>query len=184
MRVILLAIAALTLWAAVPASADQSDQRLERLFQLLSGVRTMPEAMDIEGQITAIWLKSGSETVDVLMARAQSAVEAQDLTIAKKLLDAVVEMRPEYAEVWYRRAELLLLMDSQQEAASDLSKALELEPRHFRALAIAGRLAEAAGDKPAALAAYRKAVAINPMMEAIARRAGQLTFEVERKTPI
>ena len=118
------------------------------------------------------------------MGRAQSAVEAQDLATAKKLLDAVVEMRPEYAEVWYRRAELLLLMDSQQEAASDLSKTLELEPRHFRALAMTGRLAEAAGDKPAALAAYRKAVAINPMMEAIARRAGQLTFEVERKPPI
>jgi tetratricopeptide (TPR) repeat protein len=90
-------------------------------------------------------------------------------------------MRPEYAEVWYRRAELLLLMDSQQEAASDLEKAIELEPRHFKALAAAGRVAEGAGDKRAALAAYRKAVALNPMMEAIARRAGQLAVEVEGK---
>jgi tetratricopeptide (TPR) repeat protein len=118
-----------------------------------------------------------------LMTRAQSAVEVQDLAAAKKLLDAVVDMKPDYAEVWYRRAELLLQMDSQQEAASDLSQALELEPRHFKALAMSGRLAEAAGDKAAALAAYRRAVALNPMMEAIARRAGQLTFEVERKPP-
>ena len=171
------------LLASPAAYADQSDQRLERLFHQLSAVRTAMEASDLESQITAIWLKSGSDTVDVLMARAQSAVEVQDLATAKKLLDAVVEMKPDYAEVWYRRAELLLAMDSQQEAASDLAKALELEPRHFKALAIAGRLAEAAGDKPAALAAYRRAVALNPMMEAIARRAGQLTFEVERKPP-
>ena len=141
------------------------------------------EASDVEGQVTAIWLKSGSDTVDVLMTRAQSAVGAQDLANAKKLLDAVVDMKPDYAEVWYRRAELLLAMDSQQEAASDLAKALDLEPRHFKALAIAGRLAEAAGDKPAALAAYRQAVALNPMMEAIARRAGQLTNEIERRPP-
>lgn len=182
MRPILLAIAALSILAAT-ANADQSDQRLERLFHQLSAVRTAPEATHIESQITAIWLKSGSDTVDVLMSRAQIAVEAQDLGVAKKLLDAVVEMKPDYAEVWYRRAELLLAMDSQQEAAADLEKVLELEPRHFKAFAVAGRLAEAAGDKPAALAAYRKAVLINPMMEAIARRAGQLTFEVERKPP-
>jgi tetratricopeptide (TPR) repeat protein len=182
MRVIFSAIAALTLLLS-PAAADQSDQRLDRLFRQLSAVRTAIEASDLESQITAIWLKSGSDTVDVLMTRAQSAVEAQDLANAKKLLDAVVDMKPDYAEVWYRRAELLLAMDSQQEAASDLAKALELEPRHFKALAVAGRLAEAAGDKPAALAAYRRAVALNPMMEAIARRAGQLTFEVERKPP-
>ena len=183
MRAILFTIAALTLALVQPVRADQTDPRLERLFHLLSGVRTAPEASDIESQITAIWLKSGSDTVDVLMTRAQSAVEVQDFATAKKILDAVIDMKPDYAEAWYRRAELLLSMDSQQEAASDLSQALELEPRHFKALAMSGRLAEGAGDKAAALAAYRRAVALNPMLEAIARRAGQLTFEVERKPP-
>ena len=81
MRVIPLAIAALTLLAA-PAGADQSDQRLERLFHQLSAVRTAPEAATVEGQINAIWLKSGSDTIDVLMSRAQTAVEVQDIGAA------------------------------------------------------------------------------------------------------
>lgn len=182
MRSILLALAALTIFLA-PVFADQSDSRLDRLFHQLSAVRTAPEAATIEAQITGIWLKSGSDTVDVLMSRAQMAIEAQDLGTAKKLLDAVVDMKPEYAEVWYRRAGLLLAMDSQQEAAADLEKAIALEPRHFRALAVIGRLADVAGDKAAALSAYRKAVLINPMLEAVARRAGQLTFEIERNPP-
>lgn len=182
MRSIFLAFAALTLSAA-PAVADQSDQRLDPLFHKLSAVRTAPEAAAIEVQINGIWLKSGSDTVDVLMSRAQMAVEAQDLGTAKKLFDAVVEMKPDYAEVWYRRAELLLAMDSQQEAAADLRKVLGLEPRHYKAFAVIGRLADLAGDKQAALAAYRKAVLINPMLEAIARRAAQITFELERKPP-
>jgi tetratricopeptide (TPR) repeat protein len=182
MRPILLAIATLTLFAA-PAFADQSDPRLERLFHQLSAVRTAPEAAVIEAQINGIWLKSGSDTIDVLVSRAQVAIEAQDLGTAKKLLDAAAEMKPDYAEVWFRRAELLIAMDSQQEAAADLEKVIDLEPRHYKAFAVIGRLADAAGDKPAALAAYRKAVVINPMLEAVARRAGQLTFEVERKPP-
>lgn len=169
--------------AAAPALADQTDQRLERLFTQLKAVRTAPEAATLEAQITQLWLKSGSDTVDVLMGRAGAAMEVQDIAAAKKLLDAVVDMKPDYAEVWYRRAELLLLMDSQQEALADLEKAIDLEPRHFRALHLIGRLAEAAGDKRAALEAYRKAASLNPMMEATARRANELGFELDRKPP-
>jgi tetratricopeptide (TPR) repeat protein len=182
MRSLLFALAALTVFAA-PARADQSDPRLEPLFHQLSAVRTQPDAIAVESQITAIWLKSGSDTVDVLMSRAARASDTQDLATAKKLLDAVVDMRPGYAEVWYRRAELLIAMDSQQEAAADLEKVIELEPRHYKALAVAGRLADATGDKRGALAAYRRAVLINPMLEPIARRANQLTLELNRKPP-
>lgn len=181
MRTIFLAV--LLAFALGPARADQTDPRLERLFKELSAVRTAPEATLLEAQIVAIWLKSGSDTVDVLMTRAVGAMEAEDVATAKRLLDVVAEMKPDYAEVWYLRAELLFAMDSQQEAAADLVKAIELEPRHFRALALAGRIAEGAGDKPAALGAYRKAVKLNPMLEALARRAEQLADEVERKPP-
>lgn len=169
--------------AAFPAHADQNDRRLAPLFNQLANVRTAPEAAAIEAQITKIWLESGSDTVDVLMTRAQVAFEAEDLATAKKLFDAVTEMQPDYAEVWYRRAELLLAMDSQQEAAADLSKALELEPRHFKAYAIVGRLADTNGDRAAALDAYRRAVKLNPMLEAIARRAGQLSNDVVTRPP-
>jgi tetratricopeptide (TPR) repeat protein len=182
MRTLLFTFALLA--AAAPALADQNDPSLDRLFKQLATVRNAPEAATIEAQITSIWLKSGSDTVDVLMTRAGEAMEAQDAATAKKLFDAVAEMKPDYAEIWYWRAELLLVMDSQQEAAADLARAIELEPRHFKALAIAGRLAEAAGNKEAALAAYRKAVALNPMIEGIAYRIEQLRFEVERKPPI
>jgi tetratricopeptide (TPR) repeat protein len=183
MRPFLLAAALLAVTWADTGLADQSDPRLDRLFQQLAAMRTPEEARDVEHQIVAIWLRSGSDTADLLMARAQSAVEADDFATAKKVLDAVAEMKPKYAEVWYRRAELLVLMDSQQEAAADLAKALELEPRHYAAWVASGRLADQAGDKREALAAYRKAVALDPMLESVARRAGQLTFEVEKKPP-
>jgi tetratricopeptide (TPR) repeat protein len=183
MRIKLIVVLAVTILGMAPAAADQSDPRLQRLFTQLAAVRTAPEASNVEAQITEIWLRSGSDTADVLMQRAEAAVEVEDYATAKKLLDAVTEMKPKYAEAWYRRGELLVLAEEPKDAIKDLATALSLEPRHFRAYALSGRLAEAAGDKAAALAAYRKAVQLNPMMEAVARRAGQLTYEVEPKTP-
>ncbi len=180
MRILFLLLS-LMCGAAVPASADQNDPRLERLFNQLSGVRTAPDSQTIIAQIDSIWQRSGSDTVDLLLARGASAREVDDADTAMKIFDVVAEMRPRFAEIWYQRAELLVAMDSQQEAASDLAMAISLEPRHFRALALLGRLADLSGNKAAALAAFRKAVAVNPMLEAAAKRAGELTFEVERK---
>jgi tetratricopeptide (TPR) repeat protein len=166
---------------AGPAFADQSDPRLDRLFQQLAKATTPPEAQGVEREISTLWLRSGSDTVDVLMTRAQQSVEAQDAATAKKLLDAVTEMKPGYAEVWYQRAALLVAMDSPQEATPDLQKAIELEPRHFQALALAGKIAEDSGDKRTALATYRRAVAVNPQLEAIKRKISALAAEVEGK---
>ena len=113
--------------------------------------------------------------------RDRQSVEAQDAATAKTLLDAVTEMKPGYAEVWYQRAALLAAMDSPQEAAADLQKAIGLEPRHFQALALAGKIAEASGDKRTALATYRRAVAVNPQLEAIKRKISALAAEIEGK---
>ncbi|MEQ1754838.1 MAG: hypothetical protein ABL973_11980 [Micropepsaceae bacterium] len=165
------------------ASADQNDVRLERLFNQLAAVRTPPEADLLVAQIDSIWMQSGSDTVDLLMSRAAAAVEGQDFDTAMQLLNVTAEMRPEYAEVWYRRAELLLQMDSQQEAAMDLSKAVRLEPRNFRAHALLGRLADLAGKRDAALSAYKRALVINPMYEAVTKRAGELNVEDKKRPP-
>jgi tetratricopeptide (TPR) repeat protein len=167
--------------AAVPARADQSDARLDRLFLQLAKARTPPEALGVEKEIQSLWLRSGSDTVDVLMARAQSSIDSQDAATAKKLLDAVTEMRPGYAEVWFQRGALLVALDSAQEALPDLMKAVELEPRHFRALVLAGKIAEDAGDKRTALDRYRKAVAINPQLETTKRKIAALAAELEGK---
>ena len=166
---------------ASPALADQSDPRLDRLFQQLSRATTPPEALGVQKEIETLWLRSGSDTVDVLMTRALQSIEAQDGQTAKRLYDSVTEMRPTYAEVWYQRGALLVAMDSPQEALPDLQKATELEPRHFQALALAGKIAEDAGDKRTALATYRRAVAINPQLEAIKRKVAALAAELEGK---
>jgi Flp pilus assembly protein TadD len=60
-----------------------------------------------------------------------------------------------------------------------LQRTVTLNPRHFEALAeLAGKVEEY-GDKPAALRLYRKALALDPQMEGIARTVRALEHEVE-----
>ena len=166
------------------ASADQRDPRLKALFNQLAVVRTAPEAGLLSAQISAVWQQSGSATSDLLMERSADAVEAQDFDTAMKLLNAVAEMMPEYAEVYFRRADLLLRMDSPQEAGTDLIKAVRLEPRDFRAHALIGRLADNAGQSAPALAAYRRALELNPMLESVMKRATELAIQEQRKSDL
>lgn len=167
--------------AAGPVRADQSDPRLDRLFLQLAKATTPPEAQGVEKEIVSLWLRSGSDTVDVLMARAQASVEAHDAATAKKLFDSVTEMRPEYAEVWFQRGALLIALGSEPDALADLMRAVELEPRHYLALVLAGKIAEDAGDKRTALDRYRRAVAINPQLEVTRRKIAALAAELEGK---
>lgn len=178
---ITLAFLLFTLTAAPLAHADQSDPRLDRLFLQLAKATTPPEAQGVEKEIQSLWQVSGSDTVDVLMGRAQLSIEGQDAATARQLLDAVAEMRPNYAEVWYQRGALTALVGSGQDALPDLLKAIDLEPRHFQALVLAGKIAEDSGDKRTALDRYRRAVAINPQLEATKRKIAALATELEGK---
>ena len=164
--------------------ADQRDPRLGPLFNQLAKVRTAQEAGFLSAQIAGLWQASGSDTVDLLMQRAAAAVEVQDYDTGMKLLNAIADMKPDYAEVFYRRAELFLRIDSQQQAATDLSAAVRLEPRDFRAHALVGRLADEAGNAAAALAAYRQALSINPMLDGVRKRATELSILEERKSTL
>jgi len=181
MRITLAFLVFTLMIAALPARADQSDPLLDRLFLQLAKATTPPEAQGVEKEIQSLWQRSGSDTVDVLMSRSQLSIEGQDVATAKKLLDAVTEMRPNYAEVWYQRGVLLVAMGSGQEALPDLLRAIDLEPRHYQALVLAGKIAEDTGDKRTALDRYRKAVVINPQLEAIKRKIAALAAELEGK---
>ena len=176
-------LVSLFLLFAGSAAADQKDPRLASLFNQLSKVRSPVEAGVLTMQIGELWRASDSDTANLLMDRAAEAVEQQDYDTGLKLLNAVSQMKPAYAEVYYRRAELFLRMDSTEQAAADLAKVVSLEPRDFRAHALIGRIADDAGQSGAALSAYRRALAINPTMDGVLRRANELSIlEKDRTT--
>ena len=113
------------------------------------------------------------------MVRAKAAMDAQQIDVALKLLDAVIKLRPDYVEAWNRRATLYYLQNDYGRSLADIQQVLAREPRHFGALAGLGMIMQDLGDDKHALEAFRKALAINPYLEKVPELVKQLTEKVE-----
>src|SRR5262249_16242164 len=77
---------------------------LARLYDELGKAHDAHDASPITETIEELWLLSGSDTVDLLMARADRFIKESDLDLALEILDATVELAPDDAEAWHRRA--------------------------------------------------------------------------------
>ncbi|HEY1614936.1 MAG TPA: tetratricopeptide repeat protein [Rhizomicrobium sp.] len=159
--------------AAVP-KADQTDLLFDRLAKASDA-----EAKPIEDQILTRFLQSGSPSVDLLMARAASALSGQDQGTARTLLDAICKIAPNYAEVWHQRGRLLAAAGDDEGAIISLQKAVTLNPRQFAAMAELGGILIEYGDKRDALKIFRKALALDPHMGDVNASVQKLARDVE-----
>jgi len=152
---------------------------LDTLFEALKVAPDEASAKAIEDRIWALWMVSGSDTCNVLMSRAKMAADGRDYGLAIKLLNAVIELRPEYTEGWNRRATVYYLQKDYAHSLADIREVLAREPRHFGALSGLGAILQEIGDEKHALAAYRRALAIDPHLEHIGEVVKTLTEKVE-----
>jgi len=150
----------------------------EQLFTDLAKAGSQEEAQTIEAKLTDFFKVSGSPSVDLLMTRADSALAAADNDTARKLIDAVTRVAPNYAEGWHRRAQLQAAANDEGGAMLSLQKAIAINPRHFTAMTELAEMLEAYGDKPGALKLYRRVLALDPQSPA-AREEKALEKDVE-----
>ncbi len=164
---------------AEPAVPKDRDTMLAELYAHLAKAPDAEQAAPIAKTIEGLWLHSGSDTIGVLMRRALQAVADQRTDLALKLLDAIVDLAPDYAEGWSRRAYVYYLQNDVEHAAGDLRRALALEPNHYKALEGLARILRENGQKKAALRAYQQLLRINPNMPGAKDAASELSLEVE-----
>jgi tetratricopeptide (TPR) repeat protein len=161
------------------AERGERAYNLDTLFEALKIAPDEPSAKAIEDRIWAQWMVSGSDTCNLLMGRAKAAADGKDYGLAIKLLDAVVELRPDYAEGWNRRATVYYLQKDYAHSLADIREVLTREPRHFGALSGLGAILQEIGDDKHALEAYRRALAIDPHLEHVGEAVKTLSEKVE-----
>ena len=152
---------------------------LAQLYEQLGKVADAEAAAPIMEAIQRIWRLSGSDTVDLLMARAERFTKEDDLDLAQKIIDAAVDMAPDQAEAWDLRAKINFLKKDYDAAIADLKRALDRDPKHYDAMNDLGVVYEAMGSKKEALEAYRKALAVNPYLSEPKRAVEELRREIE-----
>ena len=152
---------------------------LNRLFGQLKTTADPDDAKGVAMTIERVWLRSGSDTADLLMGRAMTAMAAKDLKTAETLLDAVVAIEPNWAEAWNKRATVRFLRDDDIGATADIEQTLKLEPRHFGALEGLGAILQKSALDKRALEAYRRALEIYPEQPDVRKIVDKLQIEVE-----
>lgn len=152
---------------------------LDKLFDLLRKAPDKQSGKLIEARIWSEWFHTKSDTAALLMARVKAAMEADDNDTALQLLDAVVEILPDYVEGWDRRATLNLQRKDYGAALYDLAQTLAREPRHFGAMVALGMILQEIGQEKRALAAFRQALALNPHLDRVPDLIKQLAPKVE-----
>lgn len=166
--------------AKEPAAKPKSrEEALNDLHQRLTKAKDVNEARGIVRAIEELWKVSGSDTADLLMSRAQSAVQKKNMRLATRLFDKIVDVHPEWAEGWNQRATVRFRENDVEGAVADIGKVLTIEPRHFRALTGLGFIMKREGYDKQALQAFRKALEINPQQERIKKEVETLTISVE-----
>jgi len=152
---------------------------LDELFERLGKARDEAEARGVTGAIERVWMHSGSDTADLLMSRAMQALQHKDYTLSEELLGAIVEIEPQWAEAWNKRATVRYMAEDAMGAMQDIAHVLSLEPRHFGALSGMGFILQGRGFDKRALEAFRKALEINPRHEEMRRLVDKLSLEVD-----
>ena len=163
----------------LPKVGADRTRGLDFLFGALKVAPDEASAKHVEARIWALWMQTPSDTTALLMTRVKAAMDAQQMDVALKLLDAVVRLRPDYVEGWNRRATLYYLQNDYAHSLQDIEQVLVREPRHFGALAGLGMIMQDLGDEKRALEAFRKALAVNPHLEKVPELVKTLTEKVE-----
>jgi tetratricopeptide (TPR) repeat protein len=171
-------------WIGPPSTLPhiQRGERTHNLEFLFGALKVAPDATSakaIEDRIWAVWVVSSSDTCNLLMSRVKTAVDAEKLDLAIQLLDAVVELKPDYVEGWNRRATIFYMKKEYGQALADIGQVLAREPRHFGALAGLGAILQDIGEDKPALEAFRRALAVDPHLEGVADKVKTLTEKVE-----
>ncbi len=140
-------------------------RQLDALFAALKTVRTEEEGDALVAEIWRVWLQSGKPELDAAMQQAVNFMAVGLGALAMPILDDILAKAPDWAEAWNKRATLLYLMGEHDRSLADIERVLALEPRHFGALAGIGLIRMAKGEPREALAAFRRALAVNPFLK-------------------
>ena len=158
----------LLLFALLPCAAMAAPSEEDKLFAQLQSADTPEAAHPIEEKLSGLFKVSNSPSVDLLMTRAQAALTGDDKNTARKLVDAVTAVAPNFAEGWRVRGHMQAAAGDDAGAMVSLQKAVTLNPREFEALTDLADMLEQYGDKPGAL-----------QLSAASRRVKALGKEVE-----
>jgi tetratricopeptide (TPR) repeat protein len=133
-----------------------------------------------ESALWAMWCRSGRAELDAQLAKAVAAMERRDFGASERLLTALIEAAPDWAEAWNKRATVRYLATDYPGAIDDCRETLARTPHHFGALAGQGLCHMALQQYGPAATMFRRALEVHPHLEAVRQNLRSALAEVVR----
>ena len=144
-----------------------SDQRseLNKLFENLKN-KDVSSSFDIEQKIWKIWsTHPKNDNLTKLLDKGSELVRKNKLFESVDIFTEVIELDPNWAEAWNKRATVYYLIGEFKKSQDDIDKVLEFENRHFGALAGQGLVNIKLKNYEKAIRSYQRALEIYPSMQ-------------------
>jgi tetratricopeptide (TPR) repeat protein len=132
------------------------------LFEALKAAPTEMRAREIADRIWRSWHRAPDARAQEMLDAGTRHIRGSDYAEAERVLSQLVAYCPDYPEGYSQRAFARFLADDLDGALEDIDRTLELEPRHFGALAGRALTLLRQGRVEPGQRALREAVAINP----------------------
>ena len=151
------------MFASEASFSDQTDIRLKGLFKDLKAASLDVDALVAERKIWKIWTTHKNRHITSLMSQGLKALDNNNLEKGLGLFNNIIDMDPNFAEAWNKRATIYFLMRNFDKSMQDIRQTLILEPRHFGAISGLGLIFNALGQPENALSAFRRVREIYPL---------------------
>ncbi|MSP10787.1 MAG: tetratricopeptide repeat protein [Pelagibacteraceae bacterium] len=145
----------------------KAEDQVDKLNQLFKELKTtnVENSYNIEQQIWKIWSTHPTDEKKTLRLNEGANLMGQNqLLVAIDIITEVIELDPNWAEAWNKRATAYYLVGNYQKSQDDIDKVLKLEERHFGAWAGQGLVNIQLKNYEKAIMSYKKAKEIYPTM--------------------
>ena len=150
------------------ATASGDDIILDSLFASLQEVTDAGDVARITSEIWSRWsTHPDDDTLTLRLNRGVTMMNQGDYVHAEGLFSDIIDLDPDFAEAWNKRATLYFITGQLLQSRSDIAKTLEIEPRHFGALSGLAMIEMRFENYEAALKAYEAAAEVNPHLEEV-----------------
>ena len=122
-----------------------------------------------EQALWRVWHHSGKPEVDARLHDGLMAMQRRAFEEAVAIFTEVIEMAPDFAEGYNKRATTYYLMQEYEKSIRDCDQTIALNPIHFGALSGAGLCYLELRNLTKALDYFERAIAVNPNMQQIQR---------------
>ena len=167
-------------WIAEHGRMEDTRRLAERLRDPSPFVRAAAEQA-----LWAVWTRSGDAEIDGLMARGIGEMQSGRIAESVVTFTEIIELRPDFAEGWNKRATALFLAGQLEASLADCDEVLRRNPRHFGALSGYGLIYFRQEQYAKAIDWWRRALEVNPNMAGVAEnieRAEALLRERRART--